>query len=104
MRFALADNITDQACVNQETAMKIKSETASKPKGGGTTRQTRESSEPDRAPANDAIPREQLIAVAAYFRAEQRGFAPGNEMSDWLDAEADLEHMLGSRAPAPGIS
>ena len=84
--------------------MKIKSETVSKPKGGGTARQTRESGEPDIAPAADAIPREQLIAVAAYFRAEQRGFAPGNEMSDWLDAEADVGTMLGSGATASDIS
>jgi hypothetical protein len=43
-----------------------------------------------------------LIAVAAYFRAEQRGFAPGNEMSDWLDAEADVGKMLGSGATRIG--
>jgi len=76
--------------------MKTRSETASKTKGGGAARQMSESGKPGMAPANDAIPREQLIAVAAYFRAEQRGFAPGNEMSDWLDAEADVEHMLGN--------
>jgi len=104
MLFALPDSVTDQACVNQEMAMKIKSETVSKPKSDGMARQTRESGELGMAPANDAIPREHLIAVAAYFRAEQRGFAPGNEMSDWLDAEADVEHMLGSRAPASDIS
>lgn len=40
-------------------------------------------------------PREQMIAEAAYYRAEQRGFAPGNEMSDWLLAEADVERALG---------
>ena len=28
-----------------------------------------------------------------YYRAEQRGFAPGNEMSDWLEAEADVESI-----------
>lgn len=39
-------------------------------------------------------PREQMIAEAAYYRAEQRGFAPGNEMSDWLEAEADMENVL----------
>lgn len=27
------------------------------------------------------------IAEAAYFRAEKRGFAPGNELDDWLEAE-----------------
>lgn len=84
--------------------MKTKSETVSKPKGGETARQTRESDEPGMAPANAAIPREQLIAVAAYFRAEQRGFAPGNEMSDWLDAEADVEHMLGNGVATSDIS
>lgn len=40
-------------------------------------------------------PREQMIAEAAYYRAEQRGFTPGNEMSDWLQAEADVERALG---------
>jgi len=28
------------------------------------------------------------IATAAYFRAEARGFAPGQELDDWLEAEA----------------
>lgn len=42
-------------------------------------------------------PREQMIAEAAYFRAERRGFAPGNEMSDWLEAESDIERVLGDR-------
>ena len=31
----------------------------------------------------------QEIAVAAYFRAEKRGFAPGRELDDWLAAEAE---------------
>lgn len=84
--------------------MKNRSENVSKPKSGGATRQPREPVGQDTASANDAIPREQLIAVAAYFRAEQRGFAPGNEMSDWLDAEADLGKILGSGATASGIS
>ena len=30
------------------------------------------------------------IAEAAYFIAERRGFAPGNELADWLQAEAEL--------------
>jgi DUF2934 family protein len=28
------------------------------------------------------------VALAAYFIAEQRGFAPGQELDDWLVAEA----------------
>ncbi len=35
--------------------------------------------------------RHQLIAEAAYRRAEQRGFEPGYELSDWLAAEAEVD-------------
>jgi hypothetical protein len=35
-----------------------------------------------------------LIAEAAYFHAERRNFAPGNELQDWLDAEAEIETKL----------
>jgi hypothetical protein len=40
--------------------------------------------------------RHQLISQAAYFRAEQRSFAPGNELEDWLTAEAEIEMRLSS--------
>ena len=42
--------------------------------------------------------RHQLIAEAAYFRAERRNFAPGNELEDWLDAESEIEMMLSKTA------
>ncbi len=35
-----------------------------------------------------------LIARAAYFRAEKRGFAPGHETEDWLAAEAEVDSKL----------
>jgi len=38
--------------------------------------------------------RQQLIAEAAYFIAERRGFAPGNEFDDWLQAEAEVEARI----------
>ena len=31
-----------------------------------------------------------FIAVAAYYKAEVRGYEPGHEMQDWLDAEAEI--------------
>lgn len=31
-----------------------------------------------------------MIAEAAYFRAEKRGFAPGHEFDDWLTAEQEI--------------
>ena len=30
------------------------------------------------------------IALAAYFRSERRGFAPGYELEDWLAAEREV--------------
>lgn len=30
------------------------------------------------------------IAELAYYKAEQRGFEPGHEMEDWLEAEREL--------------
>ena len=38
-----------------------------------------------------------MIAEAAYFRAESRGFAPGAEVQDWLEAEAEIERLLAGR-------
>jgi hypothetical protein len=35
-----------------------------------------------------------LIAEAAYLRAQQRGFAPGHEIEDWLAAEAEVDAKL----------
>jgi len=31
------------------------------------------------------------IAEAAYYKSERRGFEPGYEMTDWLEAERELE-------------
>lgn len=30
------------------------------------------------------------IAIAAYFKAEARGFEPGHELEDWLAAEKEM--------------
>jgi hypothetical protein len=42
-----------------------------------------------------------LIAEAAYFRAEKRGFAPGHELEDWLQAEAEVDARLLQSAATP---
>jgi len=35
-----------------------------------------------------------MIAEAAYFLAESRGFAPGAECEDWLGAEAQIDNLF----------
>jgi F0F1-type ATP synthase membrane subunit b/b' len=39
--------------------------------------------------------RRQMIAEAAYFRAERRGFNGGDPVADWIDAEAEVDAELG---------
>jgi len=34
--------------------------------------------------------RQEIIAELAYLKAERRGFLPGYELSDWLEAEEEL--------------
>ena len=38
--------------------------------------------------------RRQLVAAEAYFLAERRGFAAGNELEDWVAAEAMVDMRL----------
>jgi Protein of unknown function (DUF2934) len=49
---------------------------------------------PRKSPASGAemapSDRDIRVRMAAYFRAERRGFAPGHEIEDWLAAEAEL--------------
>ena len=47
------------------------------------------------APSISVEERERLVARAAYFRAEKRGFAPGCELQDWVEAEAEVLRLIG---------
>jgi hypothetical protein len=38
--------------------------------------------------------RQRMIAEAAYFRAQRRGFQGGNPLEDWLAAEAEIDCLL----------
>ena len=44
----------------------------------------------------DITPEERwkMIAVAAYHKAEKRGFAPGYELEDWTEAEKEIDKLL----------
>lgn len=41
--------------------------------------------------------RRAMIARAAYFRAERRNFAPGQELEDWVAAEAEVARELAGK-------
>lgn len=62
-------------------------------RGNSFMRQRLGKAQPE-APANGQTPSAkelyELISQAAYFRAEKRGFAPGLEIEDWREAEAEV--------------
>lgn len=50
-----------------------------------------------RAKKSGVVPAEQrrnYIEMAAYYIAERRGFAPGNPLEDWVQAEAEIDRLL----------
>lgn len=40
------------------------------------------------------------VAIAAYYRAEQRGFQAGHDLEDWLAAEAQIAGLEAFSQPA----
>lgn len=73
---------------NKTTAAKA-ADTAARP--AGRRRATLKVTAADTTPAE----RQQLIAEAAYYIAESRGFSPGNELEDWLQAEQGVDLLTG---------
>ena len=71
--------------------MKTKKAPVSPINNGESTLQASESGDLAPVPDERTLSREQLIAEIAYFRSEQRGFEPGDDLRDWLDAEAEIK-------------
>jgi len=61
---------------------------ATKSKKTTTRRRTNENTN------DDLGERRQCIAEAAYYKAEKRGFAPGKEDDDWLEAEGEFDSQI----------
>ncbi len=60
-------------------------------------KKTRKSTAKRKQPENEAgssPERLQMIAEAAYFHAQQRGFEAGNDLEDWLRAERDIGQTM----------
>jgi hypothetical protein len=36
-----------------------------------------------------------IIAEAAYYKSEKRGFQIGHDIEDWLDAEIEMAKIMG---------
>jgi len=47
--------------------------------------------------AIDADLRHRMISEAAYHRYAERGYSDGYDVDDWLQAEAEVDHLLLGR-------
>jgi Protein of unknown function (DUF2934) len=47
---------------------------------------------------DSAEARRRRTAIAAFYRAQARGFAPGRELEDWLEAEREIDALDASRS------
>jgi hypothetical protein len=68
------------------------------------TRSESASTESDQSPASGfsiaEAARQKMVAEAAFYRAQKRGFAPGRELDDWLAAEAEISAYFLEQEPA----
>ena len=76
--------------VSQEQATEAKNEAANRPQGTYEYEQM--------IAENTVFNPKQMIEDAAFFIAEGRDFAPGYELDDWLQAEAEVETRLAAGA------
>jgi hypothetical protein len=83
---------------NRKAAPKTNARSAPAP---SSARQGNGEKPPNSATGISAHQRQLLVAQLAYFRAERRGFAPGNELQDWLEAEAEVEMIAGRKPSKP---
>ena len=56
----------------------------------GTSAENEESAED----AVDASEYQRMVAEVAYYKAEKRGFAPGDDQADWFEAEQEVKEQL----------
>jgi hypothetical protein len=78
-----------------DTAKKAASRTRAPRAKAATTRaagQGKKTAPPIEVSAEE---RWRMIAVAAYHKAEQRGFTPDGAMDDWLEAEKEVDMLIG---------
>ena len=94
---AKAENKAAAAAPTKRAAPPAKARTTPAPQAGAAVpaaaQQRKARTAPAEVPAGEA--RYRWIAHSAYLRAEKRGFAPGQEVEDWLAAEAEFLAVHG---------
>ena len=67
-------------------------------------RKVRSGSTTEKYPPVSPEERYRMIAEAAYFRAEKRGFVGGDIAEDWVQAEAEIDRILQAREKGQGMT
>lgn len=83
---------SEKPATTKAAAAKVEKVVAPKAKSATVAKKT------TAAKASKSVTPEQrykMICDAAYYKAELRGFSPENETQDWLDAEAEINRLLG---------
>lgn len=78
-----------------KTSARPKSSSAKAPRPAATRKPRTKTS---RSTDVSAEQRHQMIAEAAYLRAERRGFSLGDPLDDWLAAEQEIDTLLSEHA------
>ena len=78
------------------------SEKAAAPASAKTTPAKKSATKGARRTSSETSVRRSMIAQAAYLRAERRAFSGGDEIEDWLAAEAEVDALL--RAESGGTA
>jgi hypothetical protein len=69
----------------------MREKVANAPRPGPRIEQTHSSDpSPFSGSPESQSPSPEQVAIAAYYRAAARGFEPGHETEDWLEAEQEL--------------
>jgi len=93
--MSVAQTRTQKAKAASKTAVTTKT-AARLPAVGSKAKRVSPEPQPGSGLLLNVEERERLVAQAAYFRAEKRGFAPGCELQDWVEAEAEVLRLIGS--------
>ncbi len=86
-----------KAATKKVVAKKTVKKTAAKKAVRKKTTARRPSTTPRNPIQVSAEERWRMIATAAYYKAEARGFTAGDDQQDWLDAEAEINKLFSGK-------
>ena len=90
--MAKKETSTERRATERRAPPKAAPRTASTPTTASTPRPSAFTGEGRADVSPDEL--RKLISEAAYYRAKQRGFTPGHELEDWIQAEDEVIRRL----------